>query len=162
MEEIFTDHLPWVNKKRRDAFCKGMQAYFELFNTFRMECMNYEDGSDYQNGICNIVELYEDECWVYAPQFNCMMARMLGALFKTEIVSVSVISPVRRDAAISFHDVKGNRWTMTRDVRDKQRVQLGFWFPKKLSAKLVGAVFISNEKDIYEPSYVSSILVVKL
>ena len=65
ISRIFVSNLPWVNKSRQCAFCKGMLAYFEQFKKYRDQSMNYEDETEYQTDVFHILELNPKECWVY-------------------------------------------------------------------------------------------------
>ena len=156
ISKIFVSNLPWVNKSRQCAFCKGMLAYFDQFKKYRDQCMNYEDENEYQTDVFHILGLNPKECWVYSPQFSKIVALMLGVLFKTEIISVEVISPTCKDQHRSFHDKKVNRWVMVINFHEDQ-LRILMRFPRKATATMATALV--REGSIYDPTYTGAILV---
>ena len=156
---IFVSNLPWVDKSRRCAFCQGMLAYCEQFKKYREQSMNYEDKTDYQTDVFHILELNPEECWVYSPQFNKIMALMLGVLFKTEIILVGVISPTCINQHCSFQDKKINRWVMVINFHERKpdQLRISMRFPRKVTATVTTTLI--REDGIYDPKYTGMILV---
>ena len=82
---------------------------------------------------------------------------MLGVLFKTEIISVDVISPICKDQHRSFHDKKINRWVMVINFHE-DHLRISMRFPRKATATMTTTLI--REGSIYDPTYTGAILVV--
>ena len=131
----FERNLPSVDEGKRRVFIENMLAYHSKYKAYRDNEMNYEGNTDYQNELFTVSVLDPTDYWIYSPQFKRTVALMIGELFKTKIVHVSVGSPVLVTQDLVFFDGHMNRWMMSFQSRENEpdKLHLVMRFPRSNS-----------------------------
>ena len=156
----FERNLPSVDEGKRRVFIENMLAYHSKYKAYRDNEMNYEGNTDYQNELFTVSVLDPTDYWIYSPQFKRTVALMIGELFKTKIVHVSVGSPVLVTQDLVFFDGHMNRWMMSFQSRENEpdKLHLVMRFPRSNSQ--VQHVILKDEKAISDSALCPCIQVV--
>ena len=165
IDEIFERHLPWVDEEKRLAFCDGVSRYWHKFRDYHDGNLHYEQDTNYQNELVTIIELGLEECWIYSPLFRKAMALMIGELFKTKIVLVSLASPESIDQPTIYIDEKEFRWALFLDYHKNDeeeyggKIRIGMRFPRNCSSNLCELTHTLNQNSTIQPQQPNRLLV---
>ncbi len=156
IEEIFSSNLPSVSTSAAFAFASGMHTYYEDFRARREGDMNYEKAADYFNGLNEIMEVSEDDLYIYAPHFKKTLGLTISKLFKTKITMLSSPGDVKNNYSLYLIDDHKNRWNVSaqQSESDPLKVRICARFP--IAGTNVLMTHAAPESETHSPSFNSS------
>ena len=156
IEEIFARNLPSVSTSAAFAFASGMHTYYEDFRARREGDMNYEKAADYFNGVNEIMEVSEDDLYIYTPHFKKILGLTISKLFKTKITMLSSPGDVKNNYSLYFVDDHKNRWNVSaqQSESDPLKVRICARFP--IAGTIIHMTHASPESEIHSPLFNAS------
>ncbi len=153
IEEIFARNLPSVSTSAAFAFASGMHMYYEVFSARREGDMNYEKAADYFDGLNEIMEVGEDDFFIYTPHFKKILGLTIGKLFKTKITMLGSPGDVKKNYSLFFVDDHKNRWNVSarQSESDPLKVRICARFP--IAGTKIHMTHASPASEIHSPSF---------
>jgi hypothetical protein len=130
--EIFTRNLPFVSPSAAEDFARGMRAYHGAFQQHRDNALNYEGDPEYRQGLTEIMQLRQEDYWVYTPHFKRILGLSIGELFKTKITMITPRSDVDIFHEAILVDTHYNKWVVyiTHKKSDPSIIHVALKFPR--------------------------------
>jgi hypothetical protein len=107
---LFDKYLPSVPCGTANDFANGMQAYHAEYQKHRSISINHEWMPEYRGKWHEIIQIRQDDYWVYTPYFKQIMGLAINKLFNTKITSISAHCETKPCLSMVLVDEHSNRW----------------------------------------------------